>query len=161
MTETIPWMTAAFMILSSTLVGMAASTGSPFYGDPPDDHHPWAVHDQNRPQPTVVTPGTFSSQEQPGKPPADAITLFDGTEASLSKWEVDKNEGGPSKWIVKDGVMECRPCSGTVRTKEQFADCQLHVEWSAPTQIKGESQGRGNSGIFLMGACEVQILDNY
>jgi len=60
----------------------AANTGSPFYGDAPDDHHPWAVHDHNRPQPPLVTPGTFSSQEQPGKPPSDAIILFDGSDLS-------------------------------------------------------------------------------
>src|ERR1041385_4628254 len=56
----------------------AASVGSAFYGDAPDQHHPWAVHDPNRPQPKIITPGTFSSQQEPGKPPADAIVLFAG-----------------------------------------------------------------------------------
>ncbi|MBI5770308.1 MAG: DUF1080 domain-containing protein [Verrucomicrobia bacterium] len=142
----------------------APSTGSPFYGDPPDATHPWAVHDQNRPQPKRVEPGTFSTPEQPGKPPSDAIILFDGTAASLARWESDPKPGeaaGPTKWIVKDGALECVPKSGYIRTKEQFADCQLHVEWAAPTAVQGDSQGRGNSGVFLMGLAEVQVLDNY
>jgi hypothetical protein len=147
-------------VLALASVGYAAaSTGSPFYGDPPDDHHPWAIHDQNRPQPKLVTPGTFSTPEQPGKPPSDAIILFDGKD--LSKWEADKPEGGPTKWIVnKDGAMECTPGSGYIRTKNQFGDCQLHIEWAAPKDVKGDSQGRGNSGIFLEGV-EIQVLDNY
>jgi hypothetical protein len=142
----------------------AASTGNPFHGDPPDAHHPWAVHDRNRPQPPRVEPGTFSTPEQPGTPPSDAIVLFDGTEASLEKWEADTKPGepnAPTKWVVHDGALECVPKSGIIRTKEQWGDCQLHVEWAAPTPAKGDSQGRGNSGIFLMGLAEVQVLDNY
>jgi hypothetical protein len=139
--------------------GLAANVGSAFYGDAPDEHHPWAVHDRNRPQPKLVTPGTFSTQEQPGKRPSDAIILFDGTD--LSKWEADEGEGVPTKWVVKNGAMECVPGSGYIRTKEKFGDCQLHVEWAAPTKVQGESQGRGNSGVFLMGLVEVQVLDNY
>jgi len=161
MTKTVPMIGATTMIFVAAVAVTAASTGSPFYGDPPDTSHPWAVHDQNRPQPAIVSPGTFSSKEQPGMPPADAIVLFDGTSGSLSKWETDKNGGGQTKWTVKNGALECTPSSGYIRTKDQFADCQLHVEWAAPTPIKGESQGRGNSGIFLMGTCEVQVLDNY
>jgi len=146
-------------VLSLASVGQAAHVGSPFYGDAPDEHHPWAVHDRNRPQPKIVTPGTFSSQEQPGKPPSDAVILFDGTD--LSKWEADEGNGVPTKWIVKDGAMECVPGSGYIRTKEKFGDCQLHVEWAAPTKVEGDSQGRGNSGVFLMGMVEIQVLDNY
>src|SRR5882724_3417972 len=108
--------------------GWAASAGPRFYGDAPDAHHPWAVHDGNRPQPKVVTPGTFSSPEQPGKPPSDAILLFDGTD--LSHWESVKN-GGPAKWQVNEGVMQVEPSTGDIRTKDKFGDCQLHVEWAA------------------------------
>jgi prepilin-type processing-associated H-X9-DG protein len=136
----------------------AASAGPRFYGDAPDAHHPWAVHDGNRPQPKVVTPGTFSSPEQPGKPPSDAIILFDGTD--LSHWESAK-DGGPAKWRVKDGVMQVEPSTGDLRTKDKFGDCQLHIEWAAPSEVKGDSQGRGNSGIFLMGLVEIQVLDSY
>jgi len=145
----------AFSLVSS---GFAASTGSAFYGDAPDDHHPWAVHDHNRPQPNLVTPGSFSTQEQPGKPPSDAVILFDG--ADLSKWEADEGENVPTKWVVKNGAMECVPGSGYIRTKEKIGDCQLHVEWAAPTKVQGDSQGRGNSGVFLMGLVEIQVLDN-
>jgi hypothetical protein len=153
-----------FASLLAALTHAAQSTGSPFYGDAPDRHHPWSIHDQNRPQPKRVEPGTFSSATQPGKPPSDAIILFDGTASSLEKWEADTKADAPrapSKWIVKDGAMECVPKSGYVRTKEQFGDCQLHVEWAAPKNVQGDSQGRGNSGIFLMGLVEVQVLDNY
>lgn len=131
-----------------------------FYGDPPDATHPWAIHDMNRPQPPRVEPATFSSQEQPGTPPSDAVVLFDGTEAAIANWISDKN-GEPTKWEVKDGTLQCVPGSGYIRTKEEWGDCQLHIEWSAPTEVKGDSQGRGNSGVFLMGQTEVQVLDNY
>ena len=139
--------------------GRAANTGSAFYGDAPDEHHPWAVHDRNRPQPKLVTPGTFSSPEQPGKPPSDAVVLFDGTD--LSKWEADEGSGVPTKWVIKDGAMECVPHSGYIRTRESIGDCQLHVEWAAPSRVEGESQGRGNSGVFMMGLVEIQVLDDY
>lgn len=154
-----PPLVVLYAALSLTANAIAANTGSAFYGDAPDDHHPWAVHDRNRPQPELVTPGTFSSQEQPGKPPSDAVILFDGTD--LSKWEADEGEGVPTKWVIKNGAMECVPGSGYIRTKEKFGDCQLHVEWAAPTKVEGESQGRGNSGVFLMGLVEIQVLDNY
>lgn len=136
----------------------AGPTGDAFYGDPPDARHPWAVHDQNRPQPKVVPPGKSAFA---GQPPAGAVVLFDGTEATLANWEADKPEPQPTKWIVKDGCLQCVPGAGYVRTKTQFGDCQLHVEWAAPTPPQGSSQGRGNSGIFLPGGVEVQVLDNY
>ena len=145
-------------LLSLTCTGQAASAGPRFYGDPPDAHHPWAVHDGNRPQPKVVTPGSFSSPDQPGKPPSDAIVLFDGTD--LSHWESAK-DGGAAKWLVQDGVMQVEPSTGDIRTKDKFGDCQLHIEWAAPSEVKGDSQGRGNSGIFLMGLVEIQVLDSY
>ncbi|MEA3399989.1 MAG: DUF1080 domain-containing protein [Armatimonadota bacterium] len=117
----------------------------------------WHVHDGDRPQPLIVTPGTPSTQEQPGDPPSDATILFDGTD--LSQWE--SREGGPAEWKVEDGYMQVAPGTGYIRTKEEFGDCQLHVEWAAPSEVKGESQGRGNSGVFLMGRYEVQVLDCY
>src|SRR3979411_578398 len=99
--------TSVFLLLA--LAGRAASSGQAFYGDAPDEHHPWAIHDPNRPQPKVVTPGTFSTPAEPGKPPSDAIILFDGTD--LSKWESAK-DGSASKWAVKDGVMQVVPSTG-------------------------------------------------
>ena len=145
-------------VLLSSSPGRAAVSAPPFYGDPPDEHHPWAVHDGNRPQPVVVTPGTFSSEAQPGKAPSDAIVLFNGMD--LSNWQSEK-KAGPAKWLVQEGVMEVVPKAGTIGTKEEFGDCQLHVEWAEPKDIKGSSQSRGNSGIFLMGICEIQVMDSY
>lgn len=144
-----------------TALGAALSLALPasaaFYGDAPDEHHPWAVHDENRPQPKVVTPGQFSTPAQPGQPPSDALVLFDGTD--FSKWESAK-DGSAVKWILKDGFMEATK-TGDIRTKDQFGDCQLHIEWAAPSQVEGQGQGRGNSGIFLMGRLEIQVLDSY
>jgi hypothetical protein len=156
-----PTKPATLALLTLSFTAATAFADGAFYGDPPDATHAWAIHDMNRPQPPKVTPGTFSTPEQPGKPPSDAIILFDGTEASLAKWEADKNGSEPTKWIVKDGAMQCVPGSGQVRTREQWGDCQLHVEWAAPAKPEGNSQGRGNSGIFPMGQVEVQVLDNY
>jgi prepilin-type processing-associated H-X9-DG protein len=154
----VPVLSASATLLLLASATQAADSGSAFYGDPPDAHHPWAVHDPNRPQPKVVTPGTFSSNEQPGKPPSDAIILFDGT--GLSNW-VEVEKGDPAKWIVKDGVMEVAPKAGDIRTRQEFGDCQLHIEWAEAPDVSGSSQGRGNSGVFLMGLVEVQVLDSY
>lgn len=107
--------------------------------------------------PKVVTPGTFSTVEQAGRPPADAVVLFDGTD--LTKWESTK-DGSAAKWVVRDGYVEATQ-TGDIRSKAQFGDCQLHIEWAAPSKVEGESQGRGNSGVFLMGIVEVQVLDCY
>ncbi|NLF38102.1 DUF1080 domain-containing protein [bacterium] len=116
----------------------------------------WKVHDKNRPQPRVVTPGTASTQDKAGAPPSDAIVLFDGKD--LSKWT---GKDGKAEWKVENGYMEVVPKAGSIRTKEQFGDGQLHVEFAAPSVVKGDSQGRGNSGVFLMGIYEVQVLDCY
>ena len=103
--------------------------------------------------PAVVTPGTTASD-----PPSDAIVLFDGK--SLSKWR-STCDGGEAKWQVRDGYMEVVPKTGDIATKEEFGDCQLHVEWASPSVVKGEGQERGNSGVFLMERYEVQVLDSY
>lgn len=147
--------------LAFSVLATAAFADGAFYGDPPDATHPWAIHDMNRPQPQRVEPGPFSSQEQPGTPPSDAIILFGGKPEEIEKWRSDKPTGEPTKWVVKGGALQCVPGSGYIRTKEEFADCQLHIEWSAPGKVEGNSQGRGNSGVFLMGQVEVQVLDNY
>jgi hypothetical protein len=115
------------------------------------------VHDRNRPQPRVVRPGTASAPDRPGEPPSDAVVLFDGT--SLSQWVAVK--GGEAGWRVVDGTMEVVRGTGDIQTRAGFGDCQLHVEWAAPAQTSGESQGRGNSGVFLMGRYEIQVLDCY
>jgi hypothetical protein len=114
----------------------------------------WKPHDMRRPRPTVITPG-----EAPGPvaPPSDAAVLFDGSD--LSEWR--SADAQPPKWIVRDGYMESVPGSGYLFTARTFGDVQLHIEWAAPTPVMGHSQGRGNSGVFLMGLYEVQVLDSY
>jgi hypothetical protein len=118
----------------------------------------WHVHDGLRPQPTVVTPGTFSTPEKPGAPPSDAVVLFDGTD--LSKWKSGKG-GGPAAWKVHDGYMEVTAKTGDILTKDEFGDCQLHAEFCEPNPPSGNGQGRGNSGIFFFGMYEIQVLDCY
>jgi hypothetical protein len=118
----------------------------------------WEIHDRNRPVPAVVTPGTASTQGAPGKPPSDAVVLFDGKD--LSKWVVKKN-GSPDKWKDENDYFEDIAKTGDMRTKDSFGDCQLHVEFSEPNPSKGEDQDRGNSGVFLMGLYEIQVLDSY
>jgi len=121
----------------------------------------WHVHDPDRPQPKVVTPGKFSTKKKPGKPPSDAIILFDGTD--LSKWQTAS--GQSSGWKVEDGAMVVPPKGtangGDVFTKDEFGDCQLHIEFATPKPPHGDSQGRGNSGVFFFGKYEFQVLDSY
>jgi 3-keto-disaccharide hydrolase len=97
------------------------------------------------PEPPVIDPGP------PGGPPSDAIVLFDGK--SLDAWQ------GGDKWKIDDGLATA--AGGTITTKEKFGDCQLHVEFATPDEVKGTGQGRGNSGIYLMSRYEVQVLDSY
>lgn len=114
----------------------------------------WKVHDLNRPKPEVVTP---PEQVLPVPPPPDAVVLFDGND--LSGWEAV--DGSPTKWVIKNGNMESVAGAGYIQSKAKFGDMHLHVEWAAPLPVKGNSQGRGNSGVFLMGMYEVQVLDSY
>lgn len=118
----------------------------------------WIEHDRNRPQPAAITPAVPSTQDQVGKPPSDAVVLFDGKD--VSQWV--GMDGSPTKWISRDGYMECVKGSGYARTLQCFGDCQLHVEWAAPSPAQGEGQGRGNSGVFLgLDRYEIQVLDSY
>jgi hypothetical protein len=100
-----------------------------------------------------VTPGNENNQA-----PSDAIVIFDGS--SLNNF-VSARTGQNAEWTVENGVMTVAPGKGDIQTKMGFGDMQLHIEWTAPTVIKGEGQGRGNSGIFLMSHYEVQVLDSY
>ncbi len=116
----------------------------------------YRVHDSERPQPRIVTPGTASTQAKAGTPPSDATVLFDGR--SLDGW-VSCRDGSPAKWKLGRGWMQVKPGTGDIRSTAEFGSCQLHVEFRAPSVVKGESQGRGNSGVFLMGRYEIQVLD--
>jgi len=117
----------------------------------------WKPDDRSRPQPPVITPGTASTDEQPGKPPSDATVLFAGND--LSSWVGKKNQAAP--WKVGSGYFEVAPGTGDIHTKQSFGDCQLHVEWAAPNPPHGTDQDRGNSGVYLMSLYEVQVLDSY
>lgn len=117
----------------------------------------WKIHDPARPLPPVIDPGTPSTQDSPGRAPSDAVVLFDGKD--LSKWA--HKDGSAAKWKVENGYAEVVAKTGYIYTREAFGDCQLHVEFAEPVPPKGESQERGNSGVFLMGLYEIQVLDSY
>jgi len=161
----------ALVLIGHSQVCLAESNADPlepivdgpvFAGDPPTERHPWAVHDRNRPKPPRVEPGTSSSQDEPGRPPSDAIVLFDGTQESLANWQSVRNDGNaPMEWKAVDGALVVEPRTGNIRTRDHFGDVQLHLEWAAPEDVRGSGQGRGNSGVFLMGTTEIQILDNF
>jgi hypothetical protein len=104
------------------------------------------------PIPAIVKPGKTAQDA-----PSDAIVLFSGKD--LSAWQ--NSDKKPAEWIVGDGAMTVKKGTGMIHTKQAFGDCQLHIEWRAPAEVVGESQGRGNSGIFLMGVYELQVLDNF
>ncbi len=132
-----------FTVFSSVflLVNMGYSQELP----PPGETEVW------EPVPEVVVPGEGT------QPPSDAVVLFAGSD--LKQWiSVD---GGEPGWKIQDGIMTVVPKSGAIATRESFGDCQLHVEWRTPSEKEGSGQGRGNSGVFLMGKYEVQILDSY
>jgi hypothetical protein len=133
--------TLACAIFATTLIGAAQSPNR------------WKIHDMTRPRPAKVT----SRMPLPVPPPSDAIVLFDGKD--LSKWRAADNSD--AKWIVKNGNMEAVAGGGPIFTRQGFGDIQLHVEWAAPTPGRGKSQGRGNSGVFLMSKYEIQVLDSY
>ena len=116
---------------------------------------PWHVHDPDRPQPAVVTPGTFPTAEAPGRAPSDAVVLFDGHD--LAAWSDD--DGHPPAWKLVDGAVT--PSGGAIHTLQDFGDVQVHVEFAEPDPAHGHGQERGNSGVFLQGLYEVQVLDSY
>ena len=117
----------------------------------------WMIHDENRPAPPVINPAACDAQGPSLKPPSDAIVLFDGRD--LSNWSDDK--GQPSRWIARDGYMESVKGAGYARSRQQFGSCQVHVEFATPSLVSGAGQGRGNSGVFLQGMYEVQVLDSF
>jgi hypothetical protein len=153
-------------ILFSTLIAIASVVAVTFQIRAQDQKEPtgyedtpmlpggkWHVHDGRRPHPPIVMPGAFVSEQ----PPSDAIVLFDGND--LSQWQSVK--GGPARWNVEDGYFVVAPGTGDIETKEKFGAVQLHLEWSEPAPPRSSSQGRGNSGVFLQGQYETQVLDSY
>ena len=90
--------------------------------------------------------------------PPGAILLFDGK--SLEKW-VNRNDGGPAGWLVRDGYTEVKPGNGDIHTRDLFTDYQLHVEFWLPLMADATGQARANSGVYNQGRIEVQVLDSY
>lgn len=121
----------------------------------------WHVHDPNRTAPSEVTPGLTFSQGAPA--PSDAIVLFNGTD--LSQWENEK--GGDAHWTLSEDYMEVKPHAGFIHTKKNFGDFQLHIEFCEPDRSEnpptsdGTGQEVGNSGVFLQGVYEIQVLDSH
>jgi len=105
-----------------------------------------------KPEVKVVTPGKTNTDA-----PSDAVILFNGTTAS--GWQ--HANGDEAKWTVADNALTVKPGTGAIQTKQKFGDCQLHIEWRIDKNVKGDGQDRGNSGVFLMGRYELQVLDNY
>ena len=114
----------------------------------------WLPNSLDRPKPPVVDPGP---ERPPVPPPSDAIVLFDGTD--LSQWQM--RDSTPAKWIVRAGYVEVAPGTGSMQTRRGFGDVQLHIEWATPNPPHGDSQERGNSGVFLMSHYEIQVLDGW
>jgi hypothetical protein len=127
--------------------------GSGVFGYKDTPIQPWSgfhVHDPDRPVPKRVTPGDASTQDKPGTAPSDAIVLFDGTD--LSRWQ-------PADWKLENGYTEA--ARQPLITKDEFGDCQLHIEWQAPDPPRGGIMDRGNNGVYFMGVIEIQIFDSY
>ena len=116
----------------------------------------YPIHSLDRPQPRVVDPGAYPGMRTP---PSDAVALFDGH--SLEGWRSAESSEQPARWTVVDGYMEVVAGTGNIATRQGFGDVQLHVEVMEPVPVRGEGQGRGNSGVFLMSMYEVQVLDSY
>jgi hypothetical protein len=153
-----PFCLAAVAIRSSAFAADGASDQSGqidgFRDTPMQPGGKWHVHDPDRPQPPVITPGETFSHNAPA--PSDAEVLFDGKD--LSKWQTAGGED--ATWKVQDGHVETQR-GGGIRTRGKWADFQLHVEFSEPNPPEGTSQGRGNSGILINNMYEVQVLDSY
>jgi len=136
-------------------IALVASAQAPQLGyddTPMQPDGKWRVHDIKRPRPTVITPGPSAT----AGPPSDAIVLI-GAGNDLSRWQAD--DGGAASWPIHDGVLQTG--KGMLRTKAEFTDVQLHVEFATPSSVSGDSQGRGNSGVFLAGVFEIQVLDSF
>ena len=140
---------AGLMAFSTHLtIGAEGYTDTPMQPD-----GKWHVHDPNRPKPEVVTPPERFSQGTSA--PSDATVLFDGT--NFSKWQGEK---GVVKWKIQDDYMETTS-TGRIRTKDEFGDFQLHLEFATPSKVEGNGQGRGNNGVNIFGRYEIQVLDSY
>jgi hypothetical protein len=148
----------ALSLLPLALVAAGIVWAAEGYTDTPKQPNgKWHVHDPNRPQPKVVTPPKQFSQGADA--PSDAVVLFDGKD--FSKWQAAN--GGEVKWKIENGYMEVVPRTGIIRTRDEFGDFQLHLEFATPAMVnpKEKGQGRGNNGVNIFGQYEIQVLDSY
>ena len=139
------------LILTISINAIAQETTTPA----PEPMKP-GMSEYYTPVPPVITPGTITNNDMMS-PPSDAIILFDGKD--LSEWV--SSRGGEAGWDVHDGVMTVNKQKGDIMTKRSFNDYQLHIEWMIPVDISGQSQSRGNSGVYMQNKYEIQILDSY
>jgi hypothetical protein len=150
--------TAVSLVVLFLLIGSVGSGQAPApvgYDDTPmQPNGKWLVHDGKRPQPSIVTPAVTNDKAVPA--PSDALVLV-GSADDLSAWQM--TDRSPATWMMKAGVLLTG--KGMLQTKREFTDFQLHVEFATPAEVKGDSQGRGNSGVFLLGKFEIQVLDSY
>lgn len=112
---------------------------------------------KKQPQPKIVNPKPYDAEA--AKAPKDSIILFDGTQRTAANWTA--TDGKPTKWKLVDGALESVRNAGYIQSKQEFGSCQLHIEFATPKVVKGSGQGRGNSGVFVMGQYEIQVLDSY
>jgi hypothetical protein len=141
--------------LSATAVAFAADQPKLGYSDTPMiPGTQWHIHDGERPQPPIVKPGEKFSQLADA--PSDAVVLFNGKD--FSRWQSGK--GGEVKWKIENDYMETTK-TGIIRTKDQFGDFQMHLEFATPEKVEGTGQGRGNNGVNIFGRYEIQVLDSY
>ena len=140
-----PSVLISLLILLAVLVWPGSMSAVAEQGPVPEETEVW------EPEPRVVTPSRDAA------PPSDAIVLFDGKDAS--EWR--HRDGSAVKWTLADGALTVVGGTGDIETQRKFGDIQLHLEWRTPSVVKGNGQGRGNSGVFLQGRYEIQILDSY
>jgi hypothetical protein len=148
---------AAFVLAIVVALSAAAAGQEPNLGyddTPMQPDGKWHIHDGRRPQPAAVTPGPAAAEPLPA--PADATVLI-GARDDLGAWQM--MDGTPAAWSMADGVVATG--KGMLRTRAEFSDFQLHVEFATPREVKGNGQERGNSGVYLLGKFEVQVLDSY
>ncbi len=154
----LPLAMSALVAASTLVVGQDTPRPKVGYKDTPMlPGGRWHVHDSDRPFPPVITPGTCSTQDEPGKAPSDAVVLFDGKD--LAHWQ--SGRGREARWTVQDGAMVAKPGAGEVRSRDEFGDCQIHLEFASPNPPHGKDQDRGNSGVIIFGLYEIQVLDSY
>ena len=146
-------MTSSSPLVSVVLVSLSLSLAVSATAQPRDPVY-WEIHDTTRAQPPVVDPGPAPTEPRPA--PSDAVVLFGGDD--LDAWE--HPDGEPASWILRENYVEVDTGRGDIRTKEAFGDVQLHLEWMTNPSVEGAGQARGNSGVFLMGTYEVQVLDS-